>query len=146
MVPTTIVTLDGLPLTANGKVDRAALPDPEVGRSSGSGTGPRSPLEEVVTDLWCSLLGLDGLGVDDDVFELGADSLIAAKAASRLRREFDVELLDPNHLRSAHGRGDRHRSSLRVGRRSRRRRAVMTSGGRRLRIDGGCRRQSCPNP
>ncbi|MEV4165077.1 amino acid adenylation domain-containing protein [Nonomuraea dietziae] len=91
LVPTQWVRLDALPLTTGGKLDRAALPEPSRTRTAG-GVAPRTETEQLVADVWAGLLGLDELGVFDDLFELGAHSLLATRLAARLRSMLGVEV------------------------------------------------------
>ncbi|AHH97300.1 non-ribosomal peptide synthetase [Kutzneria albida] len=90
MVPAAVVRLDALPLSPNGKLDRKALPAPEW-----RGTGwlaPRTEGERALARIWSDLLGVTGIGVDEDFFELGGDSVLGARLLSRVRSEFGVAL------------------------------------------------------
>ncbi|MCB1032516.1 MAG: amino acid adenylation domain-containing protein, partial [Acidobacteria bacterium] len=86
LVPSVLVRLEALPLTANGKVDRRALPDPEGDRSgvAATYTAPRTPVEELLAAIWSELLGVERVGLDDDFFELGGHSLLATQVVSRV--------------------------------------------------------------
>jgi amino acid adenylation domain-containing protein len=92
MVPHAFVVLDRLPLTPNGKVDRQALAALEPARESPVGARPKTPLEELVADLFADLLGGEGIGSGDDFFSLGGHSLLATRMISRVRSVFGVEL------------------------------------------------------
>ncbi|HYR09939.1 MAG TPA: amino acid adenylation domain-containing protein, partial [Longimicrobium sp.] len=94
MVPAHLVWLPGLPLTANGKVDRAALPEPDERSAPGRPpfVPPRSLGEELLASLWCDVLGVARVGVHDNFFTLGGDSLLGTQLVSRIRKTFDVEL------------------------------------------------------
>jgi acyl carrier protein len=94
MVPTTFVRLEALPLTANGKVDRAALPDPDATGAdlNASLVAPRTAVEEGLTDIVATLLGLEQVGVEDNFFLLGGHSLSAAQLIARVQDAFGVDL------------------------------------------------------
>jgi amino acid adenylation domain-containing protein len=95
MVPSLFVPLAELPLNANGKVDRRALPSPEaIGEAdTAPRTPPRNPVEEVIAGIWEDLLGLgQPVGVDDDFFHLGGHSLLVIRLLSRLRQAFGADL------------------------------------------------------
>ncbi|WP_159052119.1 non-ribosomal peptide synthetase, partial [Streptomyces niveiscabiei] len=85
MVPSAFVTLDAIPLNANGKVDRAALPEPE-GPGTDQYTAPRTESERVLVDIWTEVLGARRVGVHDNFFDLGGDSVLSIQAVSRARR------------------------------------------------------------
>ena len=93
LVPSVFVVLDALPLTANGKVNRRALPTPsqEVG-SSASNIKPRTPTEEVIVSIFAAVLKVQHVSVDDNFFELGGHSLLATQVISRLREALKVNL------------------------------------------------------
>ncbi|MFY7569216.1 amino acid adenylation domain-containing protein [Streptomyces sp. WI04-05B] len=91
MVPSAIVVLDRLPLTSHTKLDRKALPAPEQHRTESAGQ-PRSPQETVLCELFTDALGVADLGIDDDFFLLGGNSLLAASLVSRIRSVLGCEL------------------------------------------------------
>ncbi len=89
-VPSMVVVLPSLPLTPSGKIDRRALPVPEV--EGPVKVLPRGPVEEVLAGIWCDVLGVQQVGADDNFFELGGHSLLAARILARLREAFRIEL------------------------------------------------------
>jgi acyl carrier protein len=91
LVPAHWVLLDALPLTRNGKLDRAALPEPDAPVGSDD-TPPRTDAEELVADVWAEVLGADKIGAFDDFFALGGHSLIATQLLARIHDAFAVEL------------------------------------------------------
>jgi acyl carrier protein len=92
MVPAAIVLLDELPLTRNGKVDRAALPVPEEAAGAAGAIAPRNPFEGMMAAIWAEVLGIEEVGADSDFFDLGGHSLLATQLMSRVREVFKVEL------------------------------------------------------
>ncbi len=91
MVPQTFVPLPALPLTPNGKLDAGALPEPAA-QEKEELISPRTPVEELVAEIWAGFIRADRLGVGSHFFKLGGHSLLAAQMLSRLRDEISVEL------------------------------------------------------
>lgn len=86
MVPTAVVVLEALPLNANGKTDRNALPVPDDGAFVTVGyLPPRTPTEELLVQVWGDLLGVEKVGANDNFFELGGDSILSIQMVSRVR-------------------------------------------------------------
>jgi len=94
MIPSTFVRLEQLPLNANGKLDRAALPDPaaDTAIAGEAFEAPRSEVEERVASLLVDLLEVDRIGIHDNFFHLGGHSLLGAQVITRVRETFDIEL------------------------------------------------------
>jgi amino acid adenylation domain-containing protein len=94
MVPSAFVLLDALPLTPNGKVDRKALPAPELMPADAAPDylAPRTPVEELLSGLWCEVLRLPGVNVHANFFDLGGHSLLATQLVARVRATFRVDL------------------------------------------------------
>ncbi|MBS0263261.1 MAG: amino acid adenylation domain-containing protein, partial [Planctomycetes bacterium] len=94
MVPATCVALDHIPLTSNGKIDRRALPAPDTARPDlqAAFVAPRTRFEDLLAQIWCEVLGLDRVGVQDNFFQLGGHSLRAMTMVSRLRHELQIEV------------------------------------------------------
>ncbi|MCA1697225.1 MAG: AMP-binding protein, partial [Actinobacteria bacterium] len=92
MVPSAFVVLDSLPLSPNGKLDRRALPEPGEVKPRRTVAAPRTNNERIVARVWAELLGLEQIGVEEDFFELGGDSILSFRALSRIRAAFGVAL------------------------------------------------------
>jgi len=94
MVPNTFVTLDAMPLTPNGKVDRKALPVPDSSRPELEEiyVAPTTAIEQHIADIWAQVLNIKRVGIHDNFFELGGYSLLAIQIISRLRQALQVEL------------------------------------------------------
>ena len=94
MVPSAFVVLDSLPLTPNGKVDRIALPGPDQNRPAldETFTASRTPVEELLAQIWSDVLKLDKVGVNDNFFDLGGHSLLATQIISRVTNSFQIDI------------------------------------------------------
>jgi hypothetical protein len=94
MIPSAFVLLDALPLTPTGKIDRQALPAPELARADMEQpiVMPRTPLEVTLVGIWAEVLGHKQIGIHDNFFELGGHSLLATQLIARLRTALQVEL------------------------------------------------------
>jgi acyl-coenzyme A synthetase/AMP-(fatty) acid ligase len=94
MIPSVFMTVDAMPLTTSGKVDRRALPEPGRARPplGAEGVAPRGPLEHAVAAIWADVLGLDEVGVHDAFLELGGNSLLATRVVARVLDQWQVPL------------------------------------------------------
>ncbi|HET6229654.1 MAG TPA: amino acid adenylation domain-containing protein [Longimicrobiaceae bacterium] len=92
MVPSAFVAMDALPLTANGKVDRRALPAPDGAVAEDDVVAPRGPVEEMLAGVWAEVLRADRVSATANFFEMGGHSLLATQVVSRIRQVFRVEL------------------------------------------------------
>jgi len=94
MVPSTFVLLDQLPLTAAGKLDRPALPEPDRRHPERESafTVPRNAVEETLVEIFAEVLGAEKIGIHDNFFDFGGHSLLATRVVARIRKTFNVEL------------------------------------------------------
>jgi aryl carrier-like protein len=94
MIPTHYVRLERMPLTSNGKIDRAALPEPtaENIQPAQDFVAPSTETEKTLAALWCDLLKIESIGRHDNFFDLGGESLLVMRAVSRMRKTFDVDV------------------------------------------------------
>jgi amino acid adenylation domain-containing protein len=122
MVPSSFTTLKTIPLTPNGKVDRRALPAPDYSSVESNDAAARSPHEEIISAIWCDVLGIERVGIHDNFFHVGGHSLLATQVIARINAAFGVELglrqlfEDPTvvdlarHVGTAISKGDNSRS------------------------------------
>jgi len=98
MLPNTYTIIDRIPLTPNNKVDRKALPPPSPARDAvpHNAVVAADEVTKMVAGIWCEVLGLEEVGLSEDLFDLGGHSLTLTKIAARLREDFDVDI--PLHL------------------------------------------------
>ncbi len=94
MVPSAFIILDTLPLTPNGKVDRRALPAPDQSHTqlADAYVAPRTPEEQLLSQIWAEVLKIEKIGVHDNFFDLGGHSLMATQVVSRMRAAFDHDI------------------------------------------------------
>jgi amino acid adenylation domain-containing protein len=111
LVPEAIVVLDAMPLTANGKIDRKALPRPVQAAAARRIEPPHGPTEQALARIFGEVLGLAAIGRDDDFFELGGDSILSLKLIARIRKQVPggaglalSELMQATRLRDLAGR------------------------------------------
>jgi acyl carrier protein len=88
-VPAVVVEIEAIPLTANGKLDRDRLPDPNT--AAAGPRRPRTPVEERVALIWTDLLGVE-VGIDDRFFQVGGHSILVLRLVARIQAEFDVAI------------------------------------------------------
>jgi acyl carrier protein len=94
MVPSAVVLLDALPLTANGKLDRAKLPAPDAGGAATESrhVAPRTETEKALAAIWAEVLKRDQIGITDNFLALGGHSLLAIRVLGRISKAFGVRL------------------------------------------------------
>ncbi|HEX8245527.1 MAG TPA: non-ribosomal peptide synthetase, partial [Longimicrobium sp.] len=92
MVPGAFVVLEALPLTPNGKLDRKALPAPEHAADTDRYVAPRTPVEEVLAEIWAEVLRLERVGVHDSFFDLGGHSLLIMRLLADVQATFDLKI------------------------------------------------------
>ncbi|GCE51337.1 non-ribosomal peptide synthase protein (TIGR01720 family)/amino acid adenylation domain-containing protein [Thermosporothrix hazakensis] len=85
MIPALFIQLQALPLTANGKIDRQALPEPEAHESEKLYTAPRTKNEQILAEIWAEVLGVERVGINETFFELGGDSILSMQVVSKAR-------------------------------------------------------------
>lgn len=91
MLPTALMVLDKFPLSPTGKIDRRALPAPAQGTSSHF-VAPGTAAEIALAEIWCGVLGLDRVGIEDNFFDLGGTSLLGLQAIARIQKQFGSDL------------------------------------------------------
>jgi amino acid adenylation domain-containing protein len=92
MVPGAFVALERIPLTPNGKLDRKALPAPELASAEERYVAPRTPVEEVLAEIWAEVLRLERVGVHDSFFDLGGHSLLIMRLLAKIQATFNQEI------------------------------------------------------
>ncbi|MEU8379424.1 amino acid adenylation domain-containing protein [Streptosporangium sp. NPDC048865] len=92
MVPSLFVPVRDFPRLPNGKLDRASLPSPVAEEALAAPAGPVTASEELVHEIWCEVLGRNGIGIDDDFFDVGGHSLLGTKVVARICSAVGVDL------------------------------------------------------
>jgi amino acid adenylation domain-containing protein len=102
MVPAVFMTIDELPLTSNGKIDRRSLPTPEADRTSTAAAyiAPRTPTEEAVAEIWRSVLRLKQIGINESFFDLGGDSLLAIRLVIKIHNALNYRFSLPEFFQN----------------------------------------------
>ncbi|WP_158447897.1 non-ribosomal peptide synthetase [Aquimarina longa] len=97
MIPQLWVSLDSMPLTSNGKIDKSVLPDPEMTQlSKVEYVAPKSETEKQLVTIWQDLLEVEQIGIQDNFFDMGGHSLLATRLVSRIRKEMEIEITVKN--------------------------------------------------
>jgi len=92
MIPVSFIILEKLPLTSNGKVDRKALPDPEIKSSGQTFVKPGNEIERKLCSIWQEVLSVEQVGVNDSFFDLGGHSLSVVQVQGKIKEIFDKEI------------------------------------------------------
>ena len=92
MLPGTVVVLERMPLTPNGKLDRAALPEPPRAAPPPATAAAPGATAAAVAEIWCDVLGLPDIGPDENLFDLGGHSLVIMQIMARIRQRLGVEV------------------------------------------------------
>ncbi|WP_312580197.1 amino acid adenylation domain-containing protein, partial [Clostridium sp.] len=93
MIPSYFVQLKNIPVTYSGKVNKKALPEPKLEGSLNEYRSPRNQIEESLTNIWSEILGLKKVGIDDDFFSIGGNSIVAARIVSLINKKLQANLL-----------------------------------------------------
>jgi amino acid adenylation domain-containing protein len=101
MIPSVFVTLEVIPLTPNGKVDRKGLPAPGYQENQRAYATPRTAIEKALCEIWQNILNIESIGIYDNFFILGGHSLLATQAMSRLRSQYGIEISFTDFFESA---------------------------------------------
>jgi hypothetical protein len=96
MVPAAFLSIAALPVTANGKLDKRALPEPDFAASAEDYVAPANEMEMALCEVWTDILGLKQVGVTDDFFRIGGNSILAIQVSHRMSKvmECDVKVAD----------------------------------------------------
>src|SRR6202012_472077 len=92
MVPSQLIQMESFPMTANGKIDRKALPNPEGSQTTNTYQAPGTKTEERLSHIWEEILEIERVGTTDDFFAIGGHSLLAVRLVSAIRKQFNTEL------------------------------------------------------